>query len=97
MAAKSFGTPRTIVSSVVSRHAIGSNHIWKTSSGKSSLKSHLTVSQRLGDRDKVGMERAEGGVLFTPLRRRRSHVDLSLIHASCQQRNSCPVICGKMG
>jgi hypothetical protein len=27
---------------------MGSNHIWKTSSGNSPLKSHLTVSQRLG-------------------------------------------------
>ena len=35
---------------------MGSNHIWKTSSGKSDLKSHFTVSQRLGVRDEEGMK-----------------------------------------
>src|SRR5687767_8804033 len=55
MAAKSLETPRTIVSPVVSRQTTGSNHIWKTSSGKSDLKSHFTVSQRLGARDEEGM------------------------------------------
>ena len=38
---------------------MGSNHIWKTSSGKSPLKSHLTVSQRLDGRVSEGMERAK--------------------------------------
>src|SRR5438874_7189832 len=45
-----------MASPVVSRHTIGSNHIWKTSSGKSDLKSHFTVSQRLGVRDEEGMK-----------------------------------------
>src|SRR6059058_1538511 len=62
MAAKSFGTPSTIESSEVSRHTKGSNHIWKTSSGKSDLKSHFTVSQRLGVRDEEGMKRTKGRV-----------------------------------
>src|SRR5882672_4627196 len=55
MAAKSLGTPNVMASPEVSRHTMGSNHIWKTSSGKSALKSHLTVSQRLGVRDEEGM------------------------------------------
>src|SRR5665213_930920 len=59
MAAKSLGTPRIIESSVVPRQTRGSNHIWKTSSGKSDLKSHLTVSQRLGARDKEGIRLLE--------------------------------------
>ena len=36
-----------IVSTVASRQTSGSNHIWNTSSGKSPLRSHFTVSQRL--------------------------------------------------
>src|SRR5471030_411510 len=65
MAAKSLGTPSVMESPEVSRHTTGSNHIWKTSSGKSDLKSHLTVSQRLGVRDKEGMEADEKAGLFT--------------------------------
>ena len=55
MAAKSLGTPSVIASSVVSRQTTGSNHIWKTSSGNSDLKSHFTVSHRLWGRVKGGM------------------------------------------
>src|ERR1700722_16368019 len=55
MAAKSLGTPRVIESSVASRQTRGSNHIWKTSSGNSDLKSHLTVSQWMGVRDEEGI------------------------------------------
>src|SRR5436305_13686184 len=69
MAAKSFGTPRIIESSEVSMHTSGSNHIWKTSSGNSDLKSHFTVSQRLGERDKAGMRGGGMAGLFTLHRR----------------------------
>src|SRR5438874_345938 len=54
-----------MASPVVSRHTTGSNHIWKTSSGKSDLKSHFTVSQRLGVRNEEGMDRREMAGLFT--------------------------------
>src|SRR6185312_7083548 len=62
MDAKSLGTPSTIESSAAPRHTRGSNHIWKTSSGKSDLKSHLTVSQRLECRDGEGMYGVGGGI-----------------------------------
>src|SRR6185312_17314521 len=62
MDAKSLGTPSTIESSAAPRHTRGSNHIWKTSSGKSDLKSHLTVSQRLEFRDDEGMYGLDGRI-----------------------------------
>src|ERR1700722_13757244 len=69
MAAKSLGTPRVIESSVASRQTRGSNHIWKTSSGNSDLKSHLTVSQWMGVRDEEGMD-GLGGEVYSHARRR---------------------------
>src|SRR5215216_5203587 len=65
MAAKSLGTASAMASSVVSRQTKGSNHIWKTSSGKRALKSHFTVSQRLGERDTEDMVRQDWTGLFT--------------------------------
>ena len=61
----SAGTARVIESSVVPRHCRGSNHIWNTSSGNSDLKSHFTVSQRLGARVRVDMDEREVADLFT--------------------------------
>src|SRR5215212_4824847 len=54
-----------MASPAVSRHTSGSNHIWKTSSGKSDLKSHFTVSQTLGGREEEGMDGREFAGLFT--------------------------------
>src|SRR4051812_9441506 len=82
MAAKSLGTPRVNESSVASRHTSGSNHIWKTSSGKSDLKSHFTVSQRLGERDKEGMRGLGKAGLFTLGRWRASATSFFALSAS---------------
>src|SRR5215510_5260190 len=73
MAAKSFGTPSVMPSPVVSRQTTGSNHIWKTSSGKSDLKSHFTVSHRLGVRVEEGMDERGWAGLFTLRRRTLLH------------------------
>src|SRR5688572_29938166 len=89
MAAKSFGTPKVMPSVVASRHTTGSNHIWKTSSGKRDLKSHFTVSQRLGVSVEEGMDGRGIAGLFT-LRRRAllQHVNLAF-SASSRGNENC--------
>jgi hypothetical protein len=65
---------------------MGSNHIWKTSSGNNSLKSHFTVSQRLGGKDNEGIFWQKGDFIHNGHRWLLEHVENSVFLPSDRRK-----------